>query len=77
MWGICIEPDRDVLELDSSTAAKFSRHLVVDVPGAAVQSNVVVGDLLSRCLDDPALLVRKDGAGEELVPFVDMAVYSR
>lgn len=66
-----------MLELDSSTALKFSRHLVVDIPGAAVRNNLIVGDLLSRCLGDPMLLVRKDAESRDLVPFVDMAVYSR
>eukprot|EP00873_Tetraselmis_striata_P037101 jgi/Tetstr1/457365/TSEL_043968.t1 len=76
-WGKEIDPARDVLELDSSTALKFSRHLVVDIPGAAVRNNLIVGDLLSRCLGDPMLLVRKDAESRDLVPFVDMAVYSR
>lgn len=33
-WGLALEPDC-TLELDSSTATKFSRHLIVRLPGAA------------------------------------------
>ena len=32
-----------VVELDSSTPTKFSRHVIVNIPGAAFQSNAHVG----------------------------------
>ena len=32
-----------MLELDSSTPTKFSRHIIVTIPGAAFQSNAHVG----------------------------------
>ncbi|PRW44998.1 DNA-directed primase polymerase isoform X1 isoform B [Chlorella sorokiniana] len=74
-----------VLELDSSTPTKFSRHLIVRILGAAFASNAHVGTLVlqlcaaarerrdqdERCA---RLIVRK---GEEEALFVDPAVYSR
>jgi len=77
VWGLEVRADTDVVELDSSTPKKFSRHLIIDLPGAAVRNNVMVGDLLSRCLDSREFFVNKDLDVDEAVPFVDMAVYSR
>jgi len=51
-FGLALAPDW-VLELDSSTAAKFSRHLVVRAPGAAFASNLQVGAFV-RSLLEPA-----------------------
>ncbi|KAL4448454.1 hypothetical protein ABPG75_005673 [Micractinium tetrahymenae] len=74
-----------VLELDSSTEAKFSRHLVVRIPGAAFASSAHAGAfVLQLCAaakeqrgEDPraALLIVKKGEEEAL--FIDHAVYSR
>ena len=78
-----------VVELDSSTATKFSRHLVVHAPGgaafaSAVAAGAFVGafwaaDVAARRGIDAradACFVRRAGQ-EELVPFVDFCVYSR
>ena len=42
LWGAQIT-DADVLESDSSTDAKWSRHLTVRMPGRAFASSVAVG----------------------------------
>ncbi len=48
-----------VLELDSSTAAKFSRHVIIALPGAAFQSNAHVGAFVRDMTARPA-----PGSGE-------------
>ena len=40
-----------VYELDSSSSTKFSRHLVIRVPGMAFCSNIHAGCLVARALD--------------------------
>ena len=40
--------DSSFLELDSSNASKFSRHLVVLAPGACFRSNLHVGRLVEE-----------------------------
>lgn len=50
LWWCCIHPPllccaQYVLELDSSTADKFSRHLLLRVPGYAFRDNAQVGAL--------------------------------
>jgi hypothetical protein len=79
--------DEWVLELDSTTEAKFSRHVVVRLPGAAFASNAHVGAVVremcaaaaARKGDDPrcaALWVAgRGGSGEACV--VDTGVYTR
>ena len=74
-----------VLELESSSATKFSRHLVVRLPGAAWASNAHVGTLVLGLLAgarerreaDPraAVLFVRKGEGEATL--VDQAVYTR
>jgi len=49
-FGLALAPDW-VLELDSSTAAKFSRHLVVRAPGAAFANNLQVGAFVRSLLE--------------------------
>jgi hypothetical protein len=39
-----------VLELDSSTPDKFSRHLLVRIPGAALPNNKVAGHLVGALI---------------------------
>lgn len=64
----------DVVELDSSTEAKFSRHLIIHLPGAAFSDSVECGLFVRGVLDkaedewlaDPrlaALMVWKEGEG--------------
>ena len=78
-----------VVELDSSSASKFSRHLVVHAPGgAAFASAVACGgfvrafwaeDVAPRRGADAradACFVRRDGQ-DEAAPFVDLGVYTR
>ncbi|KDD76476.1 hypothetical protein H632_c212p0, partial [Helicosporidium sp. ATCC 50920] len=54
-WSLTIE-DAAVVELDSSTEAKWSRHLIIRVPGAVWENNAHVGafvrDLCARMLRD-------------------------
>ena len=60
---VAMVDSRCVVELDSTTEHKFSRHLVVIVPGAAFASNAQVGAFVrelcavaeSRRPDDPAV----------------------
>lgn len=75
-----------VLELDSSSATKFSRHLVLRLSGAALASNAHAGALVRELCrraaaaraTDPraaALFVRDKDGGETM--FIDTAVYTR
>ena len=43
-----------VLELDSSTATKFSRHVIIALPDAAFQSNAHVGAFVRDMVSAPA-----------------------
>eukprot|EP00775_Hariotina_reticulata_P003023 gene3023-3304_t len=45
LWGIDVRKQW-ILELDSSTLEKFSRHLVIRVPGHAFPDNAAVGTLV-------------------------------
>ena len=61
-----------VVELDSSTPAKFSRHLLVRVPGAAFASNFHAGAFVQSLLDpqpcadpQPAVELKQLLAGDE------------
>ncbi len=79
MWGEDLDSSRDVLELDSSTSSKFSRHLIIHVPGCALRCNSVAGNLLQHCIDaNPGRFdVRKEPSSDIVTSFVDMSVYSR
>jgi len=82
-FGLRVE-DEDLVELDSSTPAKFSRHLVVRAPGVAFRDNVHAGavakSLVARAAEARAggdargglLFVQQEDARE--APFVDLAV---
>lgn len=50
---MAMEGQRDVVELDSSTPAKWSRHLVVRLPGAAWADNRHAARFLNPLLDRP------------------------
>ncbi|KAG0605264.1 hypothetical protein M758_9G044200 [Ceratodon purpureus] len=78
------------VELDSSTAEKFSRHLVIHIPGAAFKDNshagAFVGEICKRCndlrdTDDEVgklfVLQGESRAAHEAKLFVDVAVYTR
>ncbi|KAI8465538.1 MAG: hypothetical protein J3K34DRAFT_461346 [Monoraphidium minutum] len=48
-WGLALQPEW-VLELDSTTPDKFSRHLVVRAPGAAFRDNIAAGAFVAAVL---------------------------
>ena len=54
------------IELDSSTPAKFSRHLVIRIPGAAFQSNFHVGAFVKDLCEAPQDAAGADGAASRL-----------
>lgn len=75
-----------ILELDSSTPAKFSRHLVVKIPGHAFPDNLYVGGFASEMEDVVRQDARCNGSFAPLMvttsesrqtTFFDMSVYSR
>ncbi|XP_020590570.1 DNA-directed primase/polymerase protein isoform X3 [Phalaenopsis equestris] len=79
-----------VVELDSSTEEKFSRHLIIRLPKAAFKNNSHVGAFVSEICSritslrkiDPRvnkLYIKKDSCCTDLAdhPFLDTAVYSR
>jgi len=47
-------PPECVLELDSSTPAKFSRHIIVRLPGAAFETNRDAGAFVGQLLGSDA-----------------------
>ncbi|KAK7283601.1 hypothetical protein RIF29_13225 [Crotalaria pallida] len=86
-----IQGDHDwVVELDSSTEEKFSRHLIIRIPKSGFKDNSHAGsfvsEICSRVLNARGkdkrfeeLFVMKDSSSDESVSqlFVDTAVYSR
>lgn len=82
-YGSCREgfslefPDTNVYELDSSSEAKFSRHLIVKIGNHAFYNNIAVGDFVAQVLagSGTSLLV-KDKNGKDTY-FVDTAVYTK
>ncbi|XP_020261797.1 DNA-directed primase/polymerase protein isoform X2 [Asparagus officinalis] len=86
-----IEGNEDwVLELDSSTEEKFSRHLVIHVPKTAFKDNSHVGAFVSEVCSritslresDPQfekLYIRKDSSTSDCTDhlFLDSGVYTR
>eukprot|EP00887_Chlorella_sp_A99_P007573 scaffold28.g7573.t1 len=83
-FGLELQPDW-VLELDSSTATKFSRHLIIRIPGAAFATNAHAGALVAAlCLrarqrrgDDSRCAALFEGSPSAEALFVDVGVYSR
>ena len=75
----------DVIDLDSSTAQKFSRHLIFRIPGRAWASNAECGRFVRRLAADlhvrqmepmiAQFYVATEKPGRSL--FVDMGVYTR
>lgn len=47
VYGLCCSA-KDVLNLDSSTSEKFSRHLIFMLPSVAFKDNSHVGESLSH-----------------------------
>ncbi|KAJ6960816.1 uncharacterized protein [Populus alba] len=79
-----------IVELDSSTAEKFSRHLIIRIPKTAFKDNTHAGafvsEICSRILSTRGrderfenMFIRKDSSSAEPPSqlFIDAAVYSR
>eukprot|EP00053_Salpingoeca_punica_P017408 m.167722 g.167722 ORF g.167722 m.167722 type:complete len:316 (-) comp17200_c1_seq2:60-1007(-) len=72
-----------ILDLDSSTASKFSRHLIVHLPESAFRSNQHAGFFahhLSRCAETEfadLMVVTLDAESKQRGTFLDLGVYSR
>ena len=58
--------DSWVIELDSSTPAKFSRHLIIQIPGMAFQSNFHVGAFVKDLCEAPQDAASADSASSRL-----------
>lgn len=68
--------DGDIYELDSTTDQKFSRHLIIKVPGYAFYSSYVAGEFVRQvCADSGSSLLVKNRDGSTTY-FVDTAVYT-
>ncbi|CAL8469241.1 g8782 [Coccomyxa elongata] len=83
LWGLQLE-DEWVWELDSSSPDKWSRHIIVVVPGRAFPNNLALGAFVNQLLSLPQaaqLRVEKtDGRrpGERhFTSLVDTAVYTK
>lgn len=68
-WGVRLEADW-VWELDSSAPAKWSRHVVVRLPGAALRDTAAAGALVARLLSRPEVW---DASG----PLISLDMFSR
>ncbi|URE06808.1 coiled-coil domain-containing protein 111 [Musa troglodytarum] len=77
-----------IIELDSSTTKKFSRHVIIRMPKIAFKDNLHVGAFVSEVCShitsqrgsDPQLdklYARKDSSSSDFQLFLDSAVYSR
>ncbi|KAK2653993.1 hypothetical protein Ddye_013849 [Dipteronia dyeriana] len=86
----CIEGNEDwIVELDSSTGEKFSRHLVIRIPKTAFKDNshagAFVAEICSRIRSTSKrdetfekLFIKRNATSESLSQlFVDTAVYTR
>mmetsp|Transcript_16866 Transcript_16866/g.29817 ORF Transcript_16866/g.29817 Transcript_16866/m.29817 type:complete len:435 (-) Transcript_16866:171-1475(-) len=76
-FGILLERSH-VLELDSSSPKKFSRHLIVHLPGGRLfRNNRVCGHFVKQVVElirDRLIVLDKN---HELTTFVDLGVYTR
>ena len=55
-----------MLELESSTAAKFSRHLIVHLPGYGFADNSELGCFVAAVLSSAAASVPADAASAQV-----------
>lgn len=79
LWQVPAD-ERHVIELDSSREGKFSRHVVIRLPGAALASNAVARGfvqhrLLQRGVQEAFQVGGSDGAAATSI--IDTSVYSR
>lgn len=68
-----------LFEMDSCTPEKFSRHLIIRIPGRAWPSNGVVGAFVNNLTGAPGfegLMVERPGGGARTC-LVDLGVYTR
>ena len=80
-FGLHVE-DKNIFELDSSSESKFSRHIIMRIPGYAFYNNIAVGDfvaqVLSACGRDLLVDVEHKGCPDRTRGFfVDTAVYTK
>jgi hypothetical protein len=79
-WGLQIDPQTQVYELDSSTSEKFSRHIIVRIPGHAFFHNLAIGHFVSQVIAAAGTefdVFKGPPPSEERVSFVDTAVYTK
>jgi len=61
-----------IIDLDSSTPTKFSRHLIFHLPGAVFKDNIHAGNFVRHIC---ALLERRLGLGSEMPNNKDMSTH--
>jgi hypothetical protein len=79
-WGLVLDPQSQVYELDSSTPEKFSRHVIVRIPGHAFFHNLAIGHFVSQVLAAAGTdldVFKSPPPSQERVSFVDTAVYTK
>ncbi|KDD71281.1 hypothetical protein H632_c5388p0, partial [Helicosporidium sp. ATCC 50920] len=66
-FGLAVQYESQLLELDSSSATKFSRHLVLRLPGLAWATNAHLGRFVRQVVRraGEAAMLRGDGGGSE------------
>eukprot|EP00889_Picochlorum_renovo_P008392 jgi/Picre1/35422/NNA_002884.t1 len=76
--GFSLEfPDTNVYELDSSSEAKFSRHLIVRIENHAFYNNIAVGDFVAQVLAESGTSLFVKDKNKKDTYFVDTAVYTK
>jgi len=79
-WGLVLDPQTQVYELDSSTSEKFSRHVIVRIPGHAFFHNLAMGHFVAQVIAAAGTeldVLKNPPPSEERVSFVDTAVYTK
>lgn len=84
-FQLTMDPSSWIIELDSTTKTKFSRHLIIRAPGAAFASNAHVGAFMSEVCAyahthrgvDPCCAVLFVKKGDSEVSFIDSGVYTK
>ena len=79
-WGLTLHPVKHVYELESSTDEKFSRHVLIRIPGYAFLNNLAVGHFVAQVVDASGTefeVLKAPPPAEERVSFVDTAVYTK
>lgn len=78
LFGVFVDRREHIIDLDSSTSVKFSRHLVFTLPGGAVfADNRACGRfvrLVHAQARDELVVVTRSG---ETASFIDLGVYTR